>query len=68
MFASQFSCPDCGNSEAYRSRRKNFLEKYILPFLFLKPVRCTRCFRRSNASSLVSVRERKVRVSTRAAA
>lgn len=58
MFSSQFRCPDCGCTEGFRSRRKTLIEKHILPLLFLQPVRCAKCFRRSNASSFATVRER----------
>ena len=61
MLTTQFRCPDCGGSEAYRSRRRSFLEKYIYPVLFLQPVRCGNCFRRSSVSAFVPVRERKDR-------
>jgi len=61
MFRSRFHCPDCGGSDAYRSRRRTLLEKYVLPFFLLKPVRCARCFLRINASALIPVREREHR-------
>jgi hypothetical protein len=61
MFRSRFQCPDCGSSDAYRSRRRTFLEKYILPFFLLKPVRCANCFLRINASALTQAREREHR-------
>ena len=54
----QYQCQDCGGSDAYRSRRRNFLEKYLEPFLLLKPVRCVNCFRRTTVSIFVPVRER----------
>ncbi len=53
-----YQCPDCGGSDAYRSRRRNFLEKYLEPFLFLKPVRCVNCFRRTTVCIFVAARER----------
>ena len=58
-FSRQYQCPDCGGSDAYRSRRRTFLEKYILPVFLLQPARCANCFRRANVSMLVSVRDRK---------
>ncbi len=61
MFRSRFHCPDCGGSDAYRSRRRTVLEKYVLPFFLLKPVRCANCFLRINASALIPVREREQR-------
>ena len=54
MFQSKYQCPDCGGSDT-------FLEKYVLPFFLLKPVRCARCFLRINASALITVREREHR-------
>jgi hypothetical protein len=54
----EYQCLDCGGSDAYRSRRRTFLENYILPFLLLKPVRCTNCFRRSYVSVFTAARER----------
>jgi hypothetical protein len=30
----------------FRSRRRNLIERIILPVLFLQPVRCGECFRR----------------------
>src|SRR5437870_5790390 len=61
MLRSQYHCPDCGGSNAYRSRRRSVLEKYVLPLFLLQPVRCANCFRRSNASMLATVREREQR-------
>jgi hypothetical protein len=61
MFRSEYRCPDCGGSEGYRSRRRSFLEKYILRLLFLQPVRCGNCFRRSFVSNFAPVRERRDR-------
>ena len=58
MFSSHYRCSDCGGSEGFRSRRRSFVEKYLLPFLFLRPVRCAKCFRRSHASVFAGVRER----------
>jgi len=42
-----FRCTDCGGSEARRSRPRNSLERYILPVLLLRPVRCENCYRRT---------------------
>jgi hypothetical protein len=61
MFSSKYQCPDCGGSDAYRSRRRTLLEKYIQPVLFLQPVRCTNCFRRTIVSVFASARERESR-------
>ncbi|HET7205852.1 MAG TPA: hypothetical protein VFI95_04650 [Terriglobales bacterium] len=40
----KFTCPECGHSSAFYSRRKNFVEKVILRALFLRPYRCVSCF------------------------
>jgi hypothetical protein len=53
-----FQCTDCGSLEGYRSRPRNVVEKYILPVLGLRPVRCSDCFRRSYEPFFVIVRER----------
>jgi hypothetical protein len=58
MFLSEYHCPDCGSSEAFRSRRRSFIEKYLFPFLLMQPVRCARCYRRNNASVFTTVRAR----------
>jgi hypothetical protein len=53
----EFHCPECGSSEAHRSRPRGFFEKYILSFM-MRPVRCDRCSRRSYALKSVLVQER----------
>jgi hypothetical protein len=58
MYSRQFHCIDCGSTTGYRSRPRTFLERYILPMLFLRPVRCGDCFRRSYCLVTVEVRER----------
>jgi hypothetical protein len=58
---SQYQCPDCGGSDAYRSRRRNFLEKYLEPVFLLQPVRCANCFRRTTVLMFVRAREREQR-------
>ena len=58
MFANRFRCPDCGSTQAYRSRRRTFLERYFLPFLLLRPLRCANCFRRMNGSLFIAARKR----------
>ena len=57
VFGSSYRCPDCGGSDAYRSRRRTFLERYILPLLMLQPVRCANCFRRTTVSVFTSIGE-----------
>jgi hypothetical protein len=58
MLPRQFQCGNCGSSEGYRSRPRGFSEKYLLRLLFLRPVRCADCFRRSYCPVFVQVRER----------
>jgi hypothetical protein len=58
MVRKPFQCSDCGSVEGYRSHPGNFIEKYILPVLGLRPVRCADCFRRSYRPVFVIVRER----------
>jgi hypothetical protein len=43
----------------YRSRRRSFVEKYLLSALLLRPVRCGDCFRRSYRLIFVPVKDRK---------
>ena len=47
-----FECKDCGGFNGYRSRPKNFTEKFLLPLLLLRPARCGDCFKRSYQSRL----------------
>jgi hypothetical protein len=68
MVRKQFQCRDCGSVEGYRSRPRNFVEKYVLPALYLRPVRCGDCFRRSYQPGFVLARERETQVTHRAAA
>jgi hypothetical protein len=58
MLSRAFQCRDCGSFDGYRSRPRSFSEKYLLPLLLLRPVRCADCFRRDYISMLVQVRER----------
>ena len=61
MTLNEYHCPDCGGKEAYQSRRRTFLEKYLFPFLLLKPVRCATCYRRDNTSVFTPALEREER-------
>ena len=36
-------CPVCHNHEIHRSRRHGMIERFILPFLLLRPFRCADC-------------------------
>ena len=54
----KFHCDDCGSDIGFRSRRRSFLERYLLPIFFLQPVRCAECFRRDYRLVFVPVQER----------
>jgi hypothetical protein len=58
MVRQPFQCRDCGSVKGYRSRPRNVIEKYILPVLGLRPVRCADCSRRSFQPFFVITRER----------
>lgn len=60
MFRRRFRCEDCGGVNGYRSRPRSLTERFLLPLLFLRPVRCGGCFRRSYQSWFAPVRERRV--------
>jgi hypothetical protein len=45
-FFKEFRCKDCGSDVAYLSRPRTLTEKYLLPVVRLKVVRCGDCFRR----------------------
>jgi hypothetical protein len=53
-----YLCRDCGSELGFRSRRRNFAERYLLPLLLLKPVRCGECFRRDYRLIFTPVRDR----------
>jgi hypothetical protein len=57
-FARTYICHDCGSEVGFRSRRRNFLERYLLPVMLLQPVRCGECFRRDYRLVFTQVRER----------
>lgn len=65
MLSKQYQCPDCGGSEGYRSRRRNVLEKYLLPVFMLQPARCMSCYRRTHVSIFVHLPEREEKLSTK---
>ena len=54
----EFHCDDCGSNAAFRSRRRTFSERYLLPVFLLKPVRCAECYRRDYRLLFVPVKER----------
>jgi hypothetical protein len=57
-FVAAYYCHDCGSDIGFRSRRRNFAERYILPLFLLQPVRCGECFRRDYRLIFTPVRER----------
>ena len=59
MFSGLFQCRDCGGFNGYRSRPRSLSEKFLLPLLLHRPVRCGDCFRRSYEPVFVPVRERR---------
>jgi hypothetical protein len=54
----EFQCPDCGSTVGFRSRRRTFSERYLLPLFLLRPVRCGECFRRDYRLIFTHVHER----------
>lgn len=54
----EFHCEDCGSDVGFRSRRRSFSERYLLPIFLLQPVRCAECFRRDYRLLFVPVKER----------
>ncbi len=57
-FARSYHCLDCGSEVGFRSRRRTFTERYLLPLFLLQPVRCGECFRRDYRSIFTQVRDR----------
>jgi len=53
-----YRCRDCGSEVGFRSRRRTFIERFLLPLFLLQPVRCGECFRRDYRSIFIKVRER----------
>lgn len=53
-----YYCRDCGSDVGFRSRRRNFAERYLLPLFLLQPVRCGECFRRDYRLIFTDVRDR----------
>lgn len=56
--AKPYRCHDCGSEVGFRSRRRTFIEKCLLPLFMLQPVRCGECFRRDYRLIFTRVRER----------
>jgi hypothetical protein len=55
---TEFRCPDCGSPAGFRSRRRTFSERYLLPIFLLQPVRCGECFHRDYRLIFAQVRDR----------
>ena len=55
---SKFRCPLCGSEMAYRSRPRNFTERFLLPLALLRPVRCGECYRRTYATLFTEAKKR----------
>jgi hypothetical protein len=53
-----YRCPDCGSEIGFRSRRRTFTERFLLPLFLLQPVRCGECFRRDYRLIFTPVRDR----------
>ncbi len=68
LIAKLFECRNCGGFNGYASRPRSFAERYILPLLYLRPVRWADCSCRSFQSKAVPVQERRQSKSARAAA
>lgn len=54
----EFHCDDCGSNTGFRSRRRSFSERYLLPILLLQPARCAECFRRDYRSLFMPLKNR----------
>ena len=57
-FGQPYHCADCGSDVGFRSRRRGFTERYLLPLLLIQPVRCGECFRRDYRLIFTKVRDR----------
>jgi hypothetical protein len=58
VLSRDYVCPDCGNNEGFRSRPRSVAERFVLPLLLLRPVRCGNCFRRDYRPIFLHVRKR----------
>jgi len=56
--AKRYRCRDCGREVGFRSQPCNLVERFILPLLLMRPVRCARCFRRDYRLILTPVLKR----------
>jgi len=53
-----YRCRDCGSEVGFRSRRRTFAERFLLPLFLMQPVRCGECFHRDYRLIFTPVRER----------
>ncbi len=58
LWAPPYRCRDCGSEVGFRSRRRTFTERFLLPLFLLQPVRCGECFRRDYRLIFTPVRDR----------
>jgi hypothetical protein len=58
LWFQTFRCRDCGSELGFRSRRRTFSERYLLPIFLLQPVRCGECFRRDYRLIFTQVKDR----------
>jgi hypothetical protein len=56
--SSLYRCRDCGSEVGFRSRRRTWTERFLLPLFLLQPVRCGECFRRDYRLIFTPVRDR----------
>ena len=54
----RYRCSDCGSESGFRSRRRTLTERFLLPLVFMRPVRCGECFRRDYRLIFTPVSER----------
>ncbi len=57
-FAKPYRCRDCGKGVGFRSRRRTWMERYILPLTLMQPVCCAECSRRDYRLIFTPVSER----------
>jgi hypothetical protein len=57
-FSQPYHCSDCGSDVGFRSRRRTFSERFLLPLFLLQPVRCGECFRRDYRLIFTRVKDR----------
>jgi len=57
-FSHPYHCYDCGSDVGFRSRRRTFTERFLLPLFLLQPVRCGECFHRDYRLIFTQVKDR----------